>query len=173
MHCVSVWRLRAKSQARLPFGNAGARRKTLEMLKREVLLALGAAGLVNMAMSAMAAVAFHNGAHHQTAEIETAYQTLAPLLGAGAAGLFMLALLASGFSSSVVGVTAGRVIMQGFVSFRIPFWFRRLVVMMPWFAVISAGIDITYCSGAEPSGFEPRSANPRWWLLSGSPPSAM
>lgn len=81
MHCVSVWRLRAKSQARLPFANAGARRKTLEMSKREVLLALGAAGLVNMPMSAMAAVAFHNGAHHQTAEIETAYWTLAPLLG--------------------------------------------------------------------------------------------
>src|SRR5205807_10554913 len=67
------------------------------MSKREVLLALGAAGLVNMPMSAMAAVAFHNGAHHQTAEIETAYWTLAPLLGAGAAGLFRLALLASSF----------------------------------------------------------------------------
>jgi manganese transport protein len=82
-------------------------------------------------MSAMAAVAFHNGAHHQTAEIDTAYRTLTPLLGTGAAGLFMLALLASGFSSSAVGVMAGQVIMQGFVSFRIPIWLRHLVVVMP------------------------------------------
>ena len=39
---------------------------------------------------------------------------------------------------------AGQVIMQGFVSFRIPIWLRRLVVMMPWFAVISTGIHITH-----------------------------
>src|SRR5712671_2128616 len=132
------------TQARLPFANPGARRKTLEMSNREVWLALGVAGLVNIAMIAMAAVAFHDGAHDQTAEIETAYRTLAPLLGAGAAGLFMLALLASGFSSSVVGVMAGQVIMQGFVSSRIPLWLRRLVIMMPSFAVIIAGIDITH-----------------------------
>jgi manganese transport protein len=56
----------------------------------------------------------------------------------------MLALLASGFSSSVVGVMAGQVIMQGFVSSRIPLWLRRLVIMMPSFAVIIAGIDITH-----------------------------
>jgi len=132
------------TQARLPFANAEAQRKTLGMSNREVLLALGVAGLVNIAMIAMAAVAFHGGAHNQTAEIETAYRTLAPLLGAGAAGLFMLALLASGFSSSVVGVMAGQVIMQGFVSFRIPLWLRRLVLMMPSFAVIIAGMDITH-----------------------------
>src|SRR3984893_5838859 len=119
-------------------------RKPLGMSNRAVLLALGVAGLVNIAMIAMAAVAFHGGAHNQTAEIETAYRTLAPLLGAGAAGLFMLALLASGFSSSVVGVMAGQLIMQGFVSFRIPLWLRRLVVMMPSFAVIIAGMDITH-----------------------------
>ena len=95
-------------------------------------------------MIAMAAVAFHDGAHDPTAAIETAYRTLVPLLGAGAAGLFMLALLASGFSSSVVGVMAGQVIMQGFVSFRIPLWLRRLVVMLPSFAVVAAGIDITH-----------------------------
>src|ERR1700741_1301995 len=132
------------TQARLPFANAEARRKTLGMSNREVLLALGVAGLVNIAMIALAAVAFHGGAHNQTAEIETAYRTLAPLLGAGAAGLFMLALLASGFSSSVVGVMAGQVIMQGFVSFKIPLWLRRLLLMAPSFVAAAAGIDITH-----------------------------
>src|SRR6201993_1780880 len=131
------------TQARLLFANAGERRKAVVMSNREVLLALGVAGLVNLAMIAMAAGAFHDGAHEDIAEIETAYRTLAPLLGLGAAGLFMLALLASGFSSSIVGVMAGQVIMQGFVSFRIPLWLRRLVVMMPSFAVIIAGMDIT------------------------------
>src|SRR5271166_3195750 len=131
------------TQARLPFTDTRERRTALVMSNREVLLALGVAGLVNMAMIAMAAVAFHDGTHDQIAEIETAYRTLAPLLGAGAAGLFMLALLASGFSSSVVGVMAGQMIMQGFVSFRIPLWLRRLVVMAPSLAVVAAGMDIT------------------------------
>ena len=132
------------TQARFPFVNAGQRRKALIMSNREVLLALGVAGLVNMAMIAMAAGAFHDGAHDHIAEIETAYRTLAPLLGLGAAGLFMLALLASGFSSSIVGVMAGQVIMQGFVSIRIPLWLRRLVVMVPSFAVVAAGMDVTH-----------------------------
>src|SRR5260370_985422 len=69
---------------------------------------------------------------------------LAPLLGVGAAGLFMLALLASGVSSSVVGVMAGQMIMQGFVPFRIPLWLRRLAVMMPSLVVVTAGMDITH-----------------------------
>jgi len=132
------------TQARFPFANAGQRHKALVMSNHEVLLALGVAGLVNMAMIAVAAGAFHDGAHDHIAEIETAYRTLAPLLGLGAAGLFMLALLASGFSSSIVGVMAGQVIMQGFVSFRIPLWLRRLVVMAPSFVVVAAGMDITH-----------------------------
>jgi manganese transport protein len=132
------------TQARLLFANAGERRRAVVMSNREVLFALGVAGLVNLAMIAMAAGAFHDGAHDHVAEIETACRTLAPLLGLGAAGLFMLALLASGFSSSIVGVMAGQVIMQGFVSFRIPLWLRRLVVMAPSFVVVAAGMGITH-----------------------------
>jgi manganese transport protein len=97
-----------------------------------------------MAMIAMAAGAFHDGAHDHIAEIETAYRTLIPLLGLGAAGLFILALLASGFSSSIVGVMAGQVIMQGFVPFGIPLWLRRLAVMAPSFVVVAADMDITH-----------------------------
>jgi manganese transport protein len=131
------------TQARLPFANARERCTALVMSNREVLLALGVAGLVNMAMIAMAAVAFHDGTHDHIAGIETAYRTLAPLLGAAAAALFMLALLASGFSSSVVGVMAGQMIMQGLVSLRIPLWLRRLVVMAPSLVVVAAGMDTT------------------------------
>ena len=75
---------------------------------------LSLAGLVNMAMVAMAATMFHQG-HADVGEIETAYHTLLPLMGVVAAGAFMTSLLASGLSSSVVGTMAGQVIMQDFV----------------------------------------------------------
>ncbi|GJH25830.1 hypothetical protein CBA19CS42_14960 [Caballeronia novacaledonica] len=108
----------------------------------EVLIALSTAGLINMAMVIMASGAFHEG-HPEVAEIETAYHTLAPLLGIGAAGIFLLALIASGISSSVVGTMAGQMIMQGFIGFRIPLWVRRVVTMLPSFAVVGFGVNTT------------------------------
>ena len=105
-------------------------------------MALTLAGLVNMAMVMMAAAAFHQG-HSDVAEIETAYKTLTPLLGAGAALVFLVALIASGISSSVVGTMAGQMIMQGFVGFRIPIWIRRVVTMVPAFVVVALGVDAT------------------------------
>jgi manganese transport protein len=93
-------------------------------------------------MVMMAAAAFHAG-HPEVAEIETAYHTLAPLLGAAAAAIFLIALMASGISSSVVGTMAGQLIMQGFLRRRIPVWVRRLVTMLPAFAVVAAGFDAT------------------------------
>src|SRR6201999_3339947 len=100
------------------------------------------AGFVNMAMVMMAAAVFHQG-HSDVAEIETAYRTLVPLLGAGAAGIFLLSLMASGLSSSAVGTMAGQIVMQGFVGFRIPLWVRRLVTMAPPFAIVALGFDAT------------------------------
>jgi manganese transport protein len=107
-----------------------------------VLFALALAGLVNMAMVIMASSAFHAG-HPEVAEIETAYHTLTPLLGAGAAGVFLLSLIASGVSASTVGTMAGQMIMQGFVGFRIPIWLRRLVTMLPAFVVVAIGVNAT------------------------------
>ena len=77
------------------------------------------------------------------AEIETAYHTLTPLLGVGAAGVFLLSLIASGISSSTVGTMAGQMIMQGFVGFRIPIWLRRVVTMVPAFVVVALGVNAT------------------------------
>ena len=107
-----------------------------------MVIALAIAGLVNMAMVMMASAAFHAG-HSDVAEIETAYHTLAPLLGIGAAGVFLLSLIASGISSSAVGTMAGQMIMQGFVGFRIPIWLRRLVTMVPAFVVVGLGVNAT------------------------------
>ena len=125
---------------------AGTGRRRLAGLLRfsnmEVVVALSLAGLVNMAMVMMAAAAFHAG-HSDVAEIETAFHTLAPLFGGAAAGVFLVALIASGLSSSAVGTMAGQVIMQGFVGWRIPIWLRRAVTMLPAFAVTAAGANAT------------------------------
>jgi manganese transport protein len=130
------------TQARIPARDEREKRMVVRISNREVLIALAAAGLVNMAMVMMAASAFHAG-HSDVAEIETAYHTLTPLLGIGAAGIFLLSLIASGISSSVVGTMAGQMIMQGFVGFRIPIWVRRLVTMIPAFVVVGMGVNAT------------------------------
>ncbi|KFG92704.1 manganese transport protein MntH [Burkholderia paludis] len=130
------------TQGRIVGRNLRERRLLLRFSNREVVFALSLAGLVNMAMVIMASSAFHAG-HSDVAEIETAYRTLTPLLGAGAAVIFLISLISSGISSSVVGTMAGQMIMQGFVGFRIPVWLRRLVTMVPAFVVVALGVNAT------------------------------
>ena len=130
------------TQARMPVRDDAERRKVLRFSNQEVVIALALAGLVNMAMVMMASSAFHAG-HPDVAEIETAYHTLTPLLGVGAAGVFLLSLIASGISASTVGTMAGQMIMQGFVGFRIPILVRRLVTMLPAFVVVALGVNAT------------------------------
>ncbi|WP_323785104.1 Nramp family divalent metal transporter [Thalassovita sp.] len=130
------------TQSRADVRNDDDRRKVLKFSNIEVVLALAVAGMVNMAMVMMAASAFHQG-YSEVAEIETAYHTLTPLLGAAAAGIFLTSLIASGISSSVVGTMAGQMIMQGFLHIRVPIWLRRLVTMLPAFVVVAMGVNAT------------------------------
>jgi manganese transport protein len=118
------------------------RRLLVRYSNREVVVALLLAGLVNMAMVIMAAAAFHAG-HSEMAEIGEAYRTLTPLLGPAAGAAFLVSLLASGISSSVVGTLAGQLVMQGFTGWRIPLLVRRLATMLPAFVVVAIGIDPT------------------------------
>ena len=130
------------TQARIPPRNEVEKRRLVRISNHEEIAALTVAGLVNIAMVLMASAAFHSG-HPEVAEIKTAYHTLIPLLGGAAATVFLVSLLASGVSSSTVGTLAGQMIMQGFVGFRIPIWLRRLVTMLPAFAVVALGVDTT------------------------------
>ncbi len=130
------------TQARMPVRDDAERRKVLRFSNQEVIFALTVAGLVNMAMVMMASSAFHAG-HPEVAEIETAYHMLTPLLGAGAAAVFLFSLIVSGVSASTVGTMAGQMIMQGFVGFSIPIWVRRLVTMLPAFVVVALGVNAT------------------------------
>ena len=132
----------ALTQARTLLSSDEERERVLRFSNREVVFALCVAGGINIAMVMMAAAAFNSG-HSDVAEIETAYHTLSPLLGAGAATAFLISLLASGISSSVVGTMAGQIILQGFVRRRIPIWARRLVTMAPAFGVVAMGIGAT------------------------------
>jgi manganese transport protein len=130
------------TQRRLPARTEAERKKLVMFSNVEVVIALTIAGMINMAMVIMASGAFHSG-HPEVAEIETAYHTLAPLLGIAAAGIFLLSLISSGISSSVVGTMAGQMIMQGFVGFRIPLWLRRAITMVPSFIVVWMGMNAT------------------------------
>ena len=130
------------TQARTPVHNDAERRKLLRFSNQEVIIALAVAGLVNIAMVMMASGAFHAG-YTDVEEIETAYHTLTPLLGIGAAAVFLLSLIASGISSSTVGTMAGQMIMQGFLRFRVPIVVRRLVTMLPACIVVAVGANAT------------------------------
>ena len=128
------------TQNRVRPRNESERSTLLAFSNVEVIVALGIAGLINIAMVITASGAFH-ASHPDMAQIETAYRTLSPLLGSAAAFFFLAALIASGISSSVVGTVAGQMIMQGFIGFRIPVWLRRLVTMLPAFVVVGSGAN--------------------------------
>jgi manganese transport protein len=132
----------ALTQSRTPLRSDAERERVLRYSNREVVAALCVAGGINIAMVMMAAAAFSSG-HPDVAEIETAYHTLTPLLGAGAAAVFLISLIASGISSSVVGTMGGQIIIQGFFRRHIPIWLRRLVTMVPAFAVVAMGAGAT------------------------------
>jgi manganese transport protein len=122
------------TQNRTPARNDRERRGLLRFSNKEVVIALGFAGLVNLAMVMMSASVFGNSAAG-IADISVAYHALVPALGVGAAAVFLVALIASGISSSVIGTMAGQVIMQGFVGFSIPIWVRRVITMAPAFVI--------------------------------------
>ncbi len=109
----------------------------------DVLVAMGIAALINMAMLASSAAALYGKNIADAGDLTQAYQTLTPLLGPLAGVTFGVALLAAGLSSSVVGTMAGQVVMQGFVRFSISIWLRRVLTMLPAFAVILMGLDAT------------------------------
>ncbi|AOK31751.1 MULTISPECIES: Nramp family divalent metal transporter [Burkholderia] len=119
------------------------RRLLLRFSNCEVAVALGIAGFVNIAMVMMASSAFHATMPGMT-DIGDAYHTLIPLLGPAAGALFLVALFASGVSSSVVGTLAGQVVMQGFLRRQVPIWVRRAVTILPAFAVVALGCDVTH-----------------------------
>jgi manganese transport protein len=116
-------------------------RKLMRFTQVDVVIAMSIAGLINMAMLVMAASVFYKSGLVHVESLNTAHETLRPILGGSASTLFALALLASGLSSSTVGTLSGQVVMQGFIQRRIPVVVRRLVTMLPALVVVGWGAD--------------------------------
>jgi manganese transport protein len=102
--------------------------------------ALSVAFFVNAAIMVLAAMVFYGKSSVTVAGgeavnfspdsdwIRIAYLTLAPLMGTAVAStLFVVALLASGQSSTITGTLAGQVVMEGFMRWRIRPWLRRII----------------------------------------------
>jgi manganese transport protein len=139
----------ALTKSRVSCADDDERRQLLRFQRLDVLVALGAAGLINLAMLVVAAALFsHSGRAGQAAAvasgpIEAAHADLGRLVGGGAALAFAVALLASGLSASSVGTYAGQVVMQGFIGRSVPLFARRAVTMLPALIVLAAGLPPT------------------------------
>ena len=133
----------ALTQNRILARSDAERRRLLRFQRVDVTIAMGIAGLVNMAMLVIAASLFFGGGGGSVDSIESAHTGFRDLVGTGSALAFALALLASGFASASVGTLAGQVVMQGFIDRRIPLAVRRLVTMAPALAVLALGLDPT------------------------------
>jgi manganese transport protein len=133
----------ALTNGRMPVRNDDERRRVLRFERLDVIVALALAGLVNLAMLAVAAKLFHTPALSGLNGIPQAHAEFGRLVGGGAALAFAVALLASGASSSSVGTYAGQVVMSGFVGRRIPLTLRRALTMLPALVVLAVGVSPT------------------------------
>jgi manganese transport protein len=133
----------ALTKSRVSCGDDAERRELLRFQRLDVVIALGAAGLVNLAMLFVAASVFSRTGGPGIDSIQAAHAGLGRLVGGGAALAFAVALLASGLSSSSVGTYAGQVVMQGFIGRRIPLFARRGLTMLPALVVLGLGLPAT------------------------------
>jgi manganese transport protein len=133
----------ALTNGRVPVRDEHERRRVLRFERIDVVLALGLAGIVNIAILGVAAKLFHTPALSGLNSLQGAHAQLGHLVGGGAALAFAVALLASGASSASVGTYAGQVVMAGFINVRIPVFVRRAVTMLPALAVLAAGVNAT------------------------------
>jgi len=133
----------ALTQGRMPVRSEQERARVLKFERLDVVIALALAGVVNMAMLAVAAKLFHTPGLSGLSTIPAAHAEFGRLVGGGAALAFAVALLASGASSSSVGTYAGQVVMAGFINVRIPVMARRALTMIPALIVLAVGMNPT------------------------------
>jgi manganese transport protein len=133
----------ALTKHRVQAGDREGRRRLLRFERLDVIIALSIAGVINLAMLAVAAKLLHAPGLSGVSTIEGAHHVLAARVGGGAAIAFAVALLASGASSSSVGTYAGQVVMAGFLDIRVPLVLRRLLTMVPALVILALGISPT------------------------------
>jgi manganese transport protein len=126
-----------------PYRNEAEQRHVLRFERLDVLIALAIAGVINLAMLAVAAKLLHGHGHQGLDTIQGAHHELGRLVGGGAALMFAVALFASGASSSSVGTYAGQVVMAGFLDIKVPVLVRRAVTLIPALVVLAIGVSPT------------------------------
>jgi manganese transport protein len=130
----------ALTQRRIVGVDDEARRKIFRFELVDVVIAMGLAGAINMAMLTIAASTFHTqGLTNVGDDLQVVADELGRHLSTHAGTIFGIALLASGISSSSVGTLAGQVVMQGFIRRKIPIFVRRAVTMAPALVVLAIG----------------------------------
>ena len=133
----------ALTKTRVACRDDAERHELLRFQRLDVVVGLGAAGVINLSMLVVAAALFNRTDHADVDSIEAAHAGLGHLVGGGAALAFAVALLASGLSSSSVGTYAGQIVMQGFIRRRIPLFVRRGLTMLPALLVLGLGLPAT------------------------------
>jgi len=136
----------ALTKSRVSCRDDAEKQELLRFQRLDVFIALGAAGLVNLAMLFVAAALFSHAGHLAATaggSIEAAHADLGRMVGGVAALAFAVALLASGLSSSSVGTYAGQVVMRGFIGRSVPLFARRGLTMVPALIVLAAGLPPT------------------------------
>jgi manganese transport protein len=134
----------ALTQKRIVGANPEAKRKIFHFEMVDVIIAMGIAGLVNMAMLTMAASVFHSRGLFQTgSDLQQVFTGLDKFVGGHSGLIFGVALLASGVSSSSVGTLSGQVVMQGFIHRKISVFLRRAITMVPAMVLIATNFDPT------------------------------
>jgi manganese transport protein len=132
------------TQNRIVGANPDARRKIFRFEMVDITIAMGIAGLINLAMLATAAAVFHaRGLFGAGNDLGAVFNGLNLFLGAHSGLVFGLALLASGVASSCVGTMSGQVVMQGFIHRKIPIFARRAITMIPALVLIGVGFSPT------------------------------
>jgi manganese transport protein len=134
----------ALTQGRVVGGSSGERRKIFHFEVIDVLVAMGIAGAINLAMLATAAAVFHaRGLNSAGGDLGQVFAGLNSYLGSHAGTVFGVALLVSGIASSCVGTMSGQVVMQGFLHRQVPVYARRAVTMVPALVLIAVGFSPT------------------------------
>jgi manganese transport protein len=123
---------------------ARAKRRIFRFEIIDVVCAMGLAGLINLAMLAMAAaVFFSRGDTSAGLDLGAVVAGLDGFVGDHAGTLFGVALLVSGIASSCVGTMSGQVVMEGFLHRRIPVFLRRAITMIPALVLLAVGFNPT------------------------------
>src|SRR5579859_858073 len=139
-HNVFLHSFLATQRLSSPAAPLQEKRKVLRLAKIDTLAALNIAFFVNAAMLIVAGTIFFQHVNPAGLDLQQAFVTLGPALGAFAAIAFGIGLLASGLSSSTTGTLAGQIVLQGFLGRHVEIWIWRVITIIPALIVIALNI---------------------------------